>query len=143
MVIQVSHLVGKIKEESEGDTESATRKELHEKISTLSQSRFPYATDVLAMIWNGIMGPLDLPTLEPEPSSLLNTLPFLNWHRVKVALLQSITTGIFIDIQFFAYNAINDGLPVDPRPLYVSSIATQRWGPAITTRKPEPSSEPA
>jgi hypothetical protein len=134
LVIQVSRLVSKIKEESEGDTESTTRKELQEKISALPQVRLARATDALAMIWNGIMGPLDVPALEPKLFTF-RSLPFLNWHRVQLALLRSISTGIFIDVQFFAYNAISNGLPVDLRPLYTSTIAIQRWGAEITTRK--------
>ena len=87
------------------------------------------------MIWNGVMGPLDLPT--PEPKLVFSTKPtgYLNWHRVRLALLKSIPTGIFIDVQFFSYNAISNNQPVDPRPLYTSSIVIEKWGAAITTRK--------
>ena len=136
--MQVSRLVSKMKEESEGDSESPTRKQLREKIATLSQSQLPRATDALAMIWNGVKGPLDLPTPEPKPPFFVKPL-YLNWHRVKLALLKSILTGTFIDVQFFAYNTIDDNLPVDPRPLYTSSIVIERWGAAITTRKLESS----
>ena len=137
LVIQVSRLVSKIKEESQGDTESATRKELQEKISALPQPRLARATDALTMIWNGIMGPLDVPTLEPKLPTLFGLLPFLNWSRVKLAFLRSISTGVFIDVQFFAYNAISDGRPVDLRPLYTSTIAIQGWAAEITTRRSE------
>ena len=135
LAIQVSRLVSKIKEEPRGDNGSTTRKELQEKISTLPQLRLARASDALAMIWNGIMGPLDVPTLEPKLSTLPGPLPFLNWYRVKLALLRSISTGIFIDVQFLAYNAISNGLPVGLKPLYTSTIAIQRWSAEITTRK--------
>ena len=134
LAMQVSRLVSKIKEESRGGTESATRKELREKIATLSPSQSTHATDTLAMIWDGMMGSSDVPASKPKPSPF-PPLPFLNWHKVKLALLRSIPTGIFIDVQFFAYNAICNGLPADPRPLYTSSIIIQRWEAAITTRK--------
>ena len=134
-MVQVSRLVGKMRDESGGDTESATRKELREKIVGLSPSQLLRATDTLAMIWDGMVGPLDLPTLEPEPSPSLKPLPFLNWDRVKLALLKSISTGTFIDAQFFAYGAVRNGLPMDLRPLYTSSIVVQEWGAAITTRR--------
>jgi hypothetical protein len=140
MDIQVSRLVSKMKEESKGDIESPTRKRLREKIAALPQSQLSRATDVLAMIWNGVTGMLGPPTPEPElPFVAIPTL-FLNWNRVKLALLKSIPTGTFIDVQFFAYNAIGNDLPVDPRPLYTSSIVIERWGAAITTRKLESSS---
>ena len=142
LTIQVSRLVSKIKEESGGDTESATTKELQEKISALPQSRLARSTDALAMIWNGIIGPLDVPALEPKLSTFPGLLPFLNWHRVKLALLRSISTGVFIDAQFFAYDAISNGLPVDLRPLYTSTIAIQKWAAEIITRKSESSQNP-
>jgi len=131
--MQVSRLVSKMKEESAGDTEGAMRKQLLEKITALTQSRLPHVTGVLAMIWNGVVGPLDLPAPEPEP--ILKATIFLNWHRVKLALLKSILTGTFIDVQLFAYKTLSNGLPVDPRPLYTSSIVIERWGAAITTGK--------
>ena len=126
-----------MKKESGGDSETPIRKQLREKIAALSQSQLPRATDALAMIWNGMMRPLDLPTPEPKPPSLVKPALLLNWRwdRVTLALLKSIPTGTFIDVQFFAYNAICDDLPVDPRPLYTSSIVIERWGAAITTRK--------
>jgi hypothetical protein len=139
--MQVSHLVGKIKEESAGNTESATRKQFREKVANISPSRLLRATDTLAMIWDGMVGPLDLPSLEPTPPSFPKPPPSPNWDRVKLALLKSISTGTFIDVQFFAYNAISNDLPVDLRPLYTSSIVIERWGAAITTREVESFSE--
>ena len=134
-MVQVSRLVGKIREESGGSAESATRKELRKKIAGLSLSQFTRVADTLTMVWNGMVGPLDVPALEPKPSSSPKPAPFANWDRVKLALLKSISMGAFIDVQFFAQNAISDGLPVDPRPLYTSSIVIQEWGAAITTRE--------
>jgi len=124
-----------IKEESGGDGGSPTRKRLREKIAALSQSQLSRATDALAMIWNGVIGPLGVPMPEPKLPLFVEPTIFFNWHRVRLALLKSISTGIFVDVLFFAYNAIERDLPVDPRPLYTSSIAIERWGAAITTRK--------
>ena len=93
------------------------------------------------MIWNGIVGPLDVLALEPKPSSSSKPTHILNWDRVKLALLKSISTGAFIDVQIFAHNGIGNGLPVDPRPLYTSSIVIQEWGAAITTRESRSRSE--
>jgi hypothetical protein len=136
MVTQVSRLVSKMKDESEGGSESPTRQQLREKIAALPQSQLSRANDVLAMIWNGVAGLPGLPTPEPKlPSFVGPSILFPNWHRVKLALLKSIPTGTFIDVQFFAYNKIGNDLPVDPRPLYTSSIVIERWGAAITTRK--------
>jgi hypothetical protein len=135
--MQVSHLVGKIKEESAGNTESATRKQFREKVATLTPSQLLRATDTLAMIWDGVVELLDVPVLEPKPFLFPKFASFLNWDRVKLALLKSISTGIFIDVQFSAYNAIGHGLPVDPRPLYTSGIVIQKWRAAIATRKLE------
>ena len=140
--MQVSYLVRKVKEEPTGNTENATRKQFREKIATLSQSQLLRAADTLATIWDGIVGPLCPPTLEPRKSPFPKPFPFRNLDGVKLALLKSISTGTFIDVQFFAYNAISDGLPVDPRPLYTSSIVMKRWGAAITTCKVESSLNP-
>ena len=129
-----------MKEESEVDSESPTRKQLREKIAALSQSQLSHATDALAMIWNGMIGPLDITTPKPKPPFFVMSL-YPNWPRVKFALLKSIPTGIFIDVQFFAYNAISKDMPADPRPLYASSIVIERWGTSITTRKLESSSK--
>jgi len=133
--MQVSQLVRKMKEESEGDTESVTTKQLWDKIAALSQSQLTHATDALAMIWNGMIGPLDLLAPEPEPNPPMTPALLPNWHRAKLALLKSIPTGVFIDVQFYAYSTIGNDLPWDPRPLFTSSIVIEDWGPTITTRK--------
>jgi len=131
-----------IKEESRGDGESPTRKRLREKIAALSQVQLSRATDTLATIWNGVMGLLDLPMPESKFAFFMeSTLFHPNWHRVTLALLKSISTGTFIDVLFFAYSSIGSDLPVDPKPLYTSSIAIERWGAAIITRKLESSSK--
>ena len=124
-----------LKEESGRDSETSIRKQLREKIAALSQSQLPRAVDALEMILNGVMGPLDLPTPEPKLPSIVKLTFLFSWHRAKLALLKSIPTGTFIDVQFFAYNAIDNDLPVDPKPLYTSSIVIERWGAAIITRK--------
>ena len=139
--MQVSRLVRKMKEESKGDTESVVKKRLLEKVAALTQSRLPRVADVLAMIWNGVVEPPDLPTPEPKSTPFTKTTLFSNWHRVRLALLKSIPTGTFIDVQLFAYNALSHDLPVDLRPLYISSIVIERWGTAITTGKSESSSK--
>ena len=132
--MQVSRLIYKMKEESK---ESITRKRLREKIAALSQPRLARATDVLTMILDGMKGPLEPPPTEPEFTFPTTSPISPNWHRVKLALLKSIPTGTFIDVQFYAYNAISNDLPLDPRPLFTSSIMIEEWGPAITTRKRE------
>ena len=126
-----------MKEESGGDTESVVRKQLREKIATITRSQLPRAADALTMIWNGAMGPLDVPVPTPKFSFFAKTTLFSNWHRVKLALLKSIPTGTFIDVQFFAYNALRNDALVDPKPLYTSSIVIERWGATITRRKSE------
>ena len=138
--MQVSRLVCKMKEESAGDTEGITQKQLQDKLATLSQSQLMRATDALAMIWSGVIGPLD--QLAPEPKFVSPAAPILlpNWRRVRLALLKSISTGAFIDVQFYAYNAIGNNVPLDPRPLFTSSIVIEEWAPAITTRKWDSSS---
>ena len=87
------------------------------------------------MIWNGAKGTPEPPLTEPKRSFTVAYTLFPNWHRVKLALLKSIPTGTFIDVQFYASNKINKSLPFDPRPLFTSSIVIEEWGPAITTRK--------
>jgi len=128
-----------MREESAGDTEGITRKQLQDKLATLSQSQLMRAMDALAMIWSGVTGPLD--HFAPEPKFTSPAAPILlpsllpNWHRVRLALLKSISTGAFIDVQFYAYNAIGNNVPLDPRPLFTSSIVIEEWAPAIATRK--------
>ena len=106
-----------------------------EKMKILSPSRLARATDVLSMIWNGAIGPLDPLAPGLRPSFSVDAPLSLNWSRVKLALLKSISTGTFIDIQFYAYNAINNDIPLDPKPLFASSIVIEEWGPAIMTRE--------
>lgn len=133
---QVPRLVNKMKKESREGTGNDTMERLLNKIAALSQSQLARATDVLAMIWDGAAKPSDLPALEIKstPSTEVNILP-PNWHRVRLALLKSISTGTFLDVQLYAYNAIHNNLPVDPKPLFASSIVVEEWGPAIMTRK--------
>ena len=134
--MQVSLLVRRMKEESEGGSESPTRKRLREKIASLSQPQLFRAADALTIIWHEVMRLLDLPMPEPKPPSIVKPTFFFNWHRVKLAL-KSIPTETFIDLRFFAYNAVCNGLPVDPRFLYTSSIAIERWGVVVATRELE------
>ena len=133
--IQVSLLVRMIKEESKGGTGSITRERLRGKIDTLSQQRFTHAVDVLTMILDGVRGSLKAPMAEIKFTPDMTPTPFPNWYRMKIALYKSISTGIFIDLRFYAYNAIWSGLPLDPKPLFTSSIVIEEWGAAITTRK--------
>ena len=133
--IQVSILVAKMKEESKKNSEGVTRRRLREKIASLSQPQVRRAADALSAIFtyfDGPMEPLAAPQ-KPTVTDLSTLLP--NWHRVKLALLKSITTGIFIDAQFYAFNKTANSLPFDPKPLYISSIVIEEWGPAITTRE--------
>ena len=143
--VQVSRLVSLMKEESKGGSESDTRIQLRNKIAALSQSQLARATDALSMIWDGVTGSLDLPAPEPKATSA-NSTYFSKWQRMifllssnrermKLALLKSIPTGTFIDVQFYAYNAISDGLPSDLKPVFTSSIMIEEWALAITTRE--------
>ena len=132
---QVSILITKINEESKKCGEGVTRQRLREKIASLSQAQVGRAADALTMIWSCVNGPLG-PLAAPLKSTLTVPPTLLpNWHRVKLALLKSITTGIFIDAQFYAFNKTANNLPFDPKPLYISSIVIEEWGPAITTRE--------
>ena len=141
--VQISRLVNRMREESTKKVESGTRRQLRDKIAALSQSQLARATDVLAMIWSGVAEPLDPPTpglglTKPTVHPKLDRTLFpksSNWERLRLALLKSISTGVFIDVQFYAYNAIGNDTPFDPRSLFTSSIVIQEWAPAIATRK--------
>ena len=132
--MQVPRLVCELEEESNGYTESATRKRLREKIAALPPPRLARAMDALCAVLVGVNGRLKPPRAEPR---LTSTIPlfFPHWHRVKLALLKSIHTGTFIDVQFYACNAVCNNVPLDPRPLFTSSIVIEEWGAAIATRK--------
>ena len=132
--MQVSQLVSKMKEESKKGAESAAMVQLLDKIASLSRSRLGYAKGALAMIWKGLGGSSDPPAPGSKSASPAKSAILPNWHRVKLALLKSIRTGTFIDTQFYAYNSIANDLPLDPRPLFVSSIVMEEWGCAIATR---------
>lgn len=143
--VQVSHLVCQVKVELEGDAESATMERLLRKIASLSESQLKRAQGALAMIWSYMARPSDLPAppgspvLEPIRNAVL-PLRHPGWHLVKLAILKSISTGSFIDMQFYAHNSICKDLPVDPKPLFTSSIVIQGWGSAITNRTLEKTS---
>ena len=122
-------------EESKKCAEGATRQRLREKIASLSQAQVRRAADALTTIWSCMDGPLKPLAAPPKPTLSVPPVPSPDWHRVKLALLKSITTGVFIDVQFFAFNKTANNLPFDPKPLYVSTIVIERWGPAITTRE--------
>lgn len=87
------------------------------------------------------MGLLDIPAPEPTKPVVKLTAPLI-WHwviyplssnsnRVKLALLKSISTGTFVDIRFYAYTAVRDGVPVNPKPLFASSAVIGEWEPAM------------
>jgi len=133
--MQISQLICKLREESKGTNESITRKQLRETIAALPQSRLVHAADALDMIWKGVKSPLELPEAAPGITFPATPVILPYWHRIKIALLKSIPTGTFTDVQFYAYNGISKGLPSDPRPLFTSSIVIEEWASAITTRK--------
>lgn len=87
------------------------------------------------MIWSCASGRLESPVVQPAFTPFATSAFFPNWHRVKLAFLKSIATGVFIDAQFYAFSKICNGLPFDPKPLFMSSIVIEEWGPAITTRE--------
>jgi len=130
-----------MKKESKGVAESITRKQLREKIASLPQPRLARAVDALAMILVSMKKSQVPPLAKPKVTSYVTSPVLPNWHRVKLALLKSIPTGCFIDVQFYAYNAFSGDLPLDPRPLFTSSITIEEWGPAITTRMSEDASQ--
>ena len=133
----VSQLIQEMKEEAMLGAESDTMIQLLDAIAFLSQSQLGCAMDAISMIWNGLTGPLELPALEPKSTPPVGFTLFPNWHRMKLALFKSIFMGTFIDIQFYAYNAIRNNLLLDPKPLFVLSIVIKEWGPAITTHRLE------
>ena len=110
-------------------------KRLLDKITTLPQSQLGRVADALGMIWKGMAVKLDLPAQESTPTLPVDLPQFPNWHRVKLAILKSISTGTFVDGQFYAYNAVGGDLPLDPKPLFTSSIVIEEWRPAISTRE--------
>ena len=135
--MQVSFLVNKMNEEAKEGVESATRKRFRNKVASLAQPQLGGATNTLAMIWNCVGGALEL---AGTPSKFtFSALPavFPNRHRLKLAFLKSITTGIFIDVQLHAYNKVFNNLLLDPKPLFSSSIVIEEWGPVIATRRLE------
>ena len=140
LLIHASQLVNKIKEESKGNAESKTKKQLLEKIASFSQQELAHAKDPLAMIWNGTTGPVDPNASKPKSNTPTNPTFSSKSRRVEVALLKSISTGVFIDVQFYAYNAIGIDLHLDPKPLFTSSIVIKEWKSAITKRKLQGSS---
>ena len=121
-------------EESKNCPEGATRNQLRDKIASLSQPQVRRAADALSMIWTCVNGPLKPPPIPfAYTSSVFNF--FSKWHKTNLAFLKSISTGVFIDAQFYAFSKINNGLPSDPKPLFISSIVIEEWGSAIATRK--------
>jgi hypothetical protein len=130
--IQVSKLVTKINEEAEWLAEGATRKRLREKIASLTLPELKRAADALSMIWSYSNGPLNSLATETK-SAVPVILP--NWPYVKLAFLKSIITGVFLDVQFYAFNKICNNTPFDPKPLFISSIVIEEWSPAIMMRK--------
>jgi hypothetical protein len=133
--VQIPFLVDELKEESKEGAEGATRKRLRNKIASLSQQRAKYVMEALGMIWDSMKGPLrsSLPHSRFRPSATL--APFPKFHRVQLALLKAITTGVFIDVQLYAYNKTSDCLPLDPKPLFASSVVIEGWMPAIATMR--------
>lgn len=118
-----------------------TRKQLWERIAALPQPHLKCAIDALTMIWNSVKWPLELPKTDPKFTFSMTPTFFRNWHQVKLALLKSISTGTFIDTQFYAFNAIDNDLLLDLRPLFTSSIVIEEWGAAIVMREWEGSSK--
>ena len=134
-MLQVSQLIDKIKQESMGNNDRKTTNQLLDKIASLSQPQLARATDALSMIWSGTTSSLNLHAPRTSPKHSVEPTLSTKLRRVELALLKSISTGAFIDVQFHAYNGINNGSPFDPKPLFTSSIVIEEWGSAIATRK--------
>ena len=134
-MLQVSQLIDKIKQESMGNNDRKTTNQLLDKIASLSQPQLARATDALSMIWSGTTRSLNLHAPRTSPKVSVEPTPSTKLRRVELALLKSISTGTFIDVQFYAYDAINNDSPFDLKPLFTSSIVIEEWGSAIATRK--------
>ena len=106
-----------MKRESTGSEESKTVKQLLDKIASLSQPQLARAADAFSTIWNGTTGPLN--PLGPKPKPRFLAMPTLSakLRRVELALFKSISTGTFIDVRSYAYNAISNDSPLDLKPL--------------------------
>ena len=93
------------------------------------------------MIWNGTMGPSDSTVPSTRFSSPAPSIVPAEHPGLGLALVKSISTGTFIDVQFYAYNAINNDLQLDPKPLFASSIVIKGFSSAIEKRKLEGTSQ--
>ena len=141
--VQVSWLIKKIKEESVGNSESSTRRQLQHKITSLSQLQLARTTDLLATIWSGVVSPVNSSAPKYKLAFFTNFTRIPNWNRVTLALLKSISTGVFLDVQFRAFNTIHNNLLLDLRPLFASSVVIEGWTPSVRsiTRKLRESSQ--
>ena len=117
------------------DAPKAQGSNFRKKLLLCPPSQLVCAIDVLGVVWNGVEGLLEPPKTKPRFTFSAIPLLFPNWHRVKLALLKSIHTGTFIDVQFYAYNEICNNITLDPRPLFTSSLVIEEWGAAVMTRK--------
>ena len=124
-----------MKKESKGNANYKTRRQLLDKIASLSQPQLERAADALAMIWSGATEPLNLCPPKFKSNFSANLVQVANLPRVELALLKSISTGTFIDLQFHAYSAVINDLPLDPKPLFASSIVIEEWRPSIEKGK--------
>ena len=124
-----------MKKELKGNANYKTRRQLLDKIASLSQPQLERVADALAMIWSGATEPLNSRPPKFKSNFPANLVLVANLPRVELALLKSISTGTFIDLQFHAYNAVSNNLPLDPKPLFASSIVIEDWRRTIATRK--------
>ena len=124
-----------MKKESKGNANYTTRRQLLDKIASLSQPQLEGAADALAMIWSGPTEPLNSRPQKFKSNFSANLVQVANLPRVELALLKSISTGTFIDLQFHAYSAVINDLPLDPKPLFASSIVIEEWRPSIEKGK--------
>jgi len=99
------------------------RRALKDKIKAYNRGELPYAKDILPALYRLMESDaaFEEPARSPKPSD--QEIAGGDWERLKDALTRSLTSGTFLDSQFYAldYKSRSDAPRI--RPVYFCSIA--------------------
>lgn len=115
---------------------SGARRALRDRIKAYSCGQLPHAKDVLPALYELMETDeafKETPALPPAPSNQGTTSR--DWERLKDALAWSLTSGTFLDSQFYALDSKSGfGVP-RIRPIYFCSIFNGTFSAKLLKRE--------
>ena len=116
---------------------SAARCAFKDKIKAYNRGQLPHAKDILPALYELMESDEAFKEMPGQPPAHPNPdAAGGDWERLKDALTWSLTSGTFLDCQFYALDSKSSGSGVPRiRPVYFCSVAGDRFLPKVSKRR--------